>query len=596
MIGKKRKASFQAEQPNLKRLRKVVESLAGESSSKTETFIVRESLRKKRRKEDRNLKKMRKNAHRRGDRLPTKKGLEIKREKEVRKKLRQKKKKLERKIEREKKAEEKRLAQEEKEQEEHEEMLREREIQMANKADDKIIRELEKKLHMTKKKGKKKIPQSFAAEGLDYLLDVLEGSGKDGDDAFTNEDSNSKNLDNSDQEELDESDEIMEEEFEGDSEDGGDEEGEEFEESDQESESEDILDEEEEKQEDEDDVDNVNDFQKKKKNINLSSKEKEIKDDSKNLMKEDIYGRTFDSSGQEVSKAYVPPALRTSSSEDMKVKRKIQGLVNRLGETNKLKISVEIEQVYRENSRAIVTEALTSSIISSCLQKSQVAQKSISDYIELLAIISSSIGFEISAMFLQTVAEKWIELCKDSDEEDKKLLNCTQIICALYNLKLLKSPLVLDLLGHICSSNQLFHVEVILIIVTQCGFILRKDDPIGLKNVINLVKEKSVQLIDENKGGYSRTEFMMDCLLAVRNNDVRKLPNYDEELIPNVLKAYKNILKQRNLLQANPLNVRLEDITEADKRGKWWLVGAAWTGDKSTKDVEKEKITKSKFR
>lgn len=180
MIGKKRKSGFQVEQPNLKRLRKVVENLTGESTSSGDVFVVRESLRKKRRKEDRNLKKMRKNAHRRGERLPTKKSLEIKREKEVRKKLRQKKKKLERRIERERQEEERKLAEEEREREEQAKLMRETEFKMANKADDKVIKELEKKLHMRKKKGKKKIPQSFAAEGLDFLLDILGGSGNKG--------------------------------------------------------------------------------------------------------------------------------------------------------------------------------------------------------------------------------------------------------------------------------------------------------------------------------------------------------------------------------------------------------------------------------
>lgn len=28
-----------------------------------------------------------------------------------------------------------------------------------------------------------------------------------------------------------------------------------------------------------------------------------------------------------------------------------------------------------------------------------------------------------------------------------------------------------------------------------------------------------------------------------------------------------------------PLNVTLEDLHSADKRGKWWLVGSAWAGD-----------------
>lgn len=346
--------------------------------------------------------------------------------------------------------------------------------------------------------------------------------------------------------------------------------------------------------------DPINDLLRVNKTKDVKVKEKSSRETEATKLTEDIYGRTFDSEGQQV-KTYVPPALRSNLSDDSRVKRKLQGLVNRLGGTNKLKISVEIEHVYRENSRAVVTEALTSSIISACLQNGELSEKSICDYVELLAIISSSLGFEISAMFLQSIVEKWIELCKldEEREENKTLLNCTQVICGLYNLRVLNSYLILDLLDHICSKNQLFHIEVILVIVKQCGFTLRKDDPIGLKSALNVIKEKSVKAMEEKKGSYSRTEFMLDCLTAVRNNDVRKLPNYDAELIPLVLKDYKNILKQRSLIPVSPVNVRLQDILEAGKRGKWWLVGAAWSGDKSDKSdkgVTNDTKIKSEFR
>lgn len=33
------------------------------------------------------------------------------------------------------------------------------------------------------------------------------------------------------------------------------------------------------------------------------------------------------------------------------------------------------------------------------------------------------------------------------------------------------------------------------------------------------------------------------------------------------------------MLSHEPLRISLEDLHSADKRGKWWLVGAAWGGD-----------------
>lgn len=38
-------------------------------------------------------------------------------------------------------------------------------------------------------------------------------------------------------------------------------------------------------------------------------------------------------------------------------------------------------------------------------------------------------------------------------------------------------------------------------------------------------------------------------------------------------------LLPRPVLAHEPLNVSLVDLQAADKKGKWWLIGSAWTGD-----------------
>lgn len=37
--------------------------------------------------------------------------------------------------------------------------------------------------------------------------------------------------------------------------------------------------------------------------------------------------------------------------------------------------------------------------------------------------------------------------------------------------------------------------------------------------------------------------------------------------------------KQLKVLAHEPLNISLADLRSADKKGKWWLVGSAWSGD-----------------
>jgi nucleolar MIF4G domain-containing protein 1 len=42
-----------------------------------------------------------------------------------------------------------------------------------------------------------------------------------------------------------------------------------------------------------------------------------------------------------------------------------------------------------------------------------------------------------------------------------------------------------------------------------------------------------------------------------------------------------------------PLRVTLEDLRSAQKRGKWWLVGAAWSGDPLAENMENSMRTTS---
>jgi nucleolar MIF4G domain-containing protein 1 len=92
---------------------------------------------------------------------------------------------------------------------------------------------------------------------------------------------------------------------------------------------------------------------------------------------------------------------------------------------------------------------------------------------------------------------------------------------------------------------------------------------------------------------------MVDILLAIKNNNMTKIPQYDSSLVEH----FKKLLKQftRAGKYVTTLNITMEDLLNADERGKWWLVGSAWAGiekegkekkiknDKTT-DEDREKI------
>lgn len=82
---------------------------------------------------------------------------------------------------------------------------------------------------------------------------------------------------------------------------------------------------------------------------------------------------------------------------------------------------------------------------------------------------------------------------------------------------------------------------------------------------------------------------MLDILLAIKNNNVTKIPNYDTTYSEHLKKISKNFIRKGNYV--TQLNISLEDLLNADERGKWWIVGSAWTGKSSNNNVEETKKT-----
>lgn len=72
---------------------------------------------------------------------------------------------------------------------------------------------------------------------------------------------------------------------------------------------------------------------------------------------------------------------------------------------------------------------------------------------------------------------------------------------------------------------------------------------------------------------------MLDVLLAIKNNNMNKIPSYDPKLAEHLRKVLRGMLV--NGKYVTTLNITLDDLLRADQRGKWWVVGSAWTGNVS---------------
>ncbi|EDW33171.1 GL24654 [Drosophila persimilis] len=323
-----------------------------------------------------------------------------------------------------------------------------------------------------------------------------------------------------------------------------------------------------------------------------------------NTLKEDIYGRKRDAEGnilpdpieQEATAAgqkYIPPhqrALMAAASAGTNEKqaeivarllKQCKGLLNRLSEANLHKIAVGIEALYMKNSRYNMNETLTRLLQEALLGPTRTQERMVQEHMVLLAYLHAQIGSEIGAHFLQTFVELFDGHLKDGHlaslaVEDKQLNNVVLLLCYMYIFKIYELSLLMELIGRLADNLCEKTVECLLLIFQSIGFRLRKDDPLAFKTMMQNVQSKIAAAPLELKEN-PRLRFMVDILNAVKNNNMNKLPQYDPELAENLRKRLKAMLKNDRYVVT--LNIALADLLRADKVGKWWIVGSAWTGN-----------------
>lgn len=112
---------------------------------------------------------------------------------------------------------------------------------------------------------------------------------------------------------------------------------------------------------------------------------------------------------------------------------------------------------------------------------------------------------------------------------------------------------------------------------------------------------------------------MLEILMAVKNNNMGKIPSYDPEPIEQLKKTLKTVLKGECLVKLvkvdytrvvgnrnykmitassfpgsasteSQLRISLDDLLQADNRGRWWMVGSAWTGKDDERKTEGGKL------
>ncbi|XP_019745169.1 nucleolar MIF4G domain-containing protein 1-like, partial [Hippocampus comes] len=98
-------------------------------------------------------------------------------------------------------------------------------------------------------------------------------------------------------------------------------------------------------------------------------------------------------------------------------------------------------------------------------------------------LLSGVVPFQVGAHFLETVVRLFDDTYKHPGE-GKECDNLVAVVAHLYNFQVVHSLLIFDILRRLLAVFGEKDIELLLFVLRNVGFSLRKDDPLALKELI----------------------------------------------------------------------------------------------------------------
>ncbi|CAH3015813.1 unnamed protein product [Porites evermanni] len=279
---------------------------------------------------------------------------------------------------------------------------------------------------------------------------------------------------------------------------------------------------------------------------------------------------------------YVPPHLRRQPSSEAqrehlnRIRRQVKGLLNRLSEGNMSLISSEIENLFTHNSRNDMNKILSELILGSCVSISLMPDKLLMEHVMLLAILTSHIGTEVGAFFVERLAEMFDNMHnseKDSYGKGKECVNIVALFAHLYNFKVIDCCLIYDIIRRLVDTFSVQDIELLLFVLKSNGAEIRRDDPASLKDIILQIQAKAAS--SAHLTSNSRVRFMLEIISNLRNNNLRKIPGYDPSRLEHLRKVLRSLVRDSSQAASNQLKISLEDLLKPETKGRWWIAGSS---------------------
>lgn len=166
---------------------------------------------------------------------------------------------------------------------------------------------------------------------------------------------------------------------------------------------------------------------------------------------------------------YTPPSLRNqipSETEDLsRLRRKVQGLINRLSDANLISILGNVESLYQNNPRQHVSLTLLDLLLGLLSDPASLQDTFVILHAGFITAVYKMIGPDFGAQVIQRIDEEFrlnLDVGKDDEHPEKKLMNLASLLSSLYTFQVVGSKLIYDYIKMFIEDLSEDKVELLL--------------------------------------------------------------------------------------------------------------------------------------
>lgn len=279
---------------------------------------------------------------------------------------------------------------------------------------------------------------------------------------------------------------------------------------------------------------------------------------------------------------YIPPALRGDGStgetkERAQIKRVLQGLLNRLSESNFLSVVGEVFGAISTNARSIAIEVLIDLLSSLVANPAILSDTFLVLHAAFAAALYRLVGIDFGAVLLKRTVDQIDRahghVVAHPSSGGKETTNLIAFLAELYTFRVVGPKIVFAWIRQLLSSLSELNTELLLRMIRNCGPQLRADDPTALKEIIIQIQPLMAETGNDHNFSV-RTKFMLETILALKNNRMKggfAVGASAAELTIRLKKLMGSLAQSQALRGSDPLKFDLDEIRAGDPMKKWWI-------------------------